>query len=63
MIERLMCALFGHKYVVIRVFNPGARQIGCARCNRTWGMHDDTRSLVDWDGDLEQMYRMLGQWK
>lgn len=62
-IERLLCALLGHKYVVLRVFNAGSRQVGCTRCNRKWGMHDDTRSFVDWDADLEQMYRMLGQWK
>ena len=53
----------GHKYVVLRVFSAGSRQVGCTRCNRKWGMHDDTRSFVDWDADLEQMYRMLGQWK
>jgi len=63
MVERLLCALLGHKYVVARVFNPGARQVGCTRCNRKWAMHDETKSFVDWDGELEKMYRSFGQWE
>ena len=62
-IERLLCALLGHKYVVLRHFNPGARQVGCTRCNRQWGMHDGTRSFVPWDRDMEQMYKMFGEWR
>jgi hypothetical protein len=26
-------------------------------------MHDNTRSFIDWDGELESMYRSFGQWK
>jgi len=62
-VERFLCALLGHRYVVLRVFNPGARQVGCTRCRRRWGMHDETRSFVPWDGSLEQMYRSFGEWK
>ena len=25
-------------------------------------MHDETRSFIEWDGELEQLYRTLGQW-
>ena len=62
MIERLLCALFGHKYVVQMVFSSTSRKLGCTRCRREWGMHDPTRSLVEWDGELEEMYKVLGQW-
>lgn len=62
MIERILCALLGHRYVVQRVFSPHSRQVGCTRCGRQWGMHDPARSLVPWDGELEDMYRVLGQW-
>lgn len=60
---RIICAIFGHKYVVLRRFNPGARQVGCTRCCHKWGMHDETRSFVPWSGEMEQLYRMLGEWK
>ena len=63
MFEQLMCAIFGHKYVVLRRFNHGARQVGCTRCKCEWGMHDGTRSFVPWDGELERMYRAFGEWK
>ena len=61
-LERAVCALFGHRYVVQRVFSPHSRQVGCTRCNRLWGMHDATRSFVPWDGSFESMYRTMGQW-
>jgi hypothetical protein len=60
---RIVCLLLGHKYLVLRVFNPSARQIGCTRCNRKWAMHDGTRSLVLWDGEFESMYKRFGEWK
>lgn len=29
MLEQLICAVFGHRYIVERVLNPGARKVGC----------------------------------
>lgn len=62
MIARLSCSLFGHKYVVERLFSPVSRKIGCTRCGQSWGMNDNVRAVVPWNGELEQMYRILGQW-
>ena len=56
MIERLICAILGHRYVVERVLNPGARKVGCTRCGRHWAMHDGTHSFVEWDGEFEKLY-------
>ena len=56
MLERLMCAIFGHRYIVAQVLNPGARKVGCTRCLRNWAMHDETRSFVPWDSDFERLY-------
>lgn len=56
MLERLLCAVLGHRYVVERVLNHGARKVGCTRCNRHWAMHDGTRSFVAWDGEFEALY-------
>lgn len=61
-IARIMCAIFDHKYFTSRVFSPISRQVVCSRCGRRWGMHDETRSFIEWDGELEQLYRTLGQW-
>lgn len=56
MLKRLVCAVIGHQYRVLRRMNPGARKVGCDRCGCTWGMHDATRSFVPWDGELEALY-------
>jgi Prophage protein (DUF1660) len=61
MIERMFCALLGHKYVVQKVFSSTSRKLGCTRCFREWGMHDPTKSLVPWDKDLKEFYRFMGQ--
>jgi hypothetical protein len=60
MFERLMCAIFGHRYVVERVLNERARKVGCTRCNQHWGMHDPTRSFVPWDGEFDALYAKGG---
>lgn len=56
MLERLLCAVLGHRYVVERVLNHGARKVGCTRCRNHWAMHDGTRSFVPWDGEFEAFY-------
>ena len=56
MLERMFCAALGHRYVVERALNHGARKVGCTRCGKHWAMHDGTRSFVEWDGELESLY-------
>ena len=62
MIERLMCALFGHKYITQLRFSPTSRKVGCARCEREWAMNDSVRAFVDWSGEFEELYKFNGQW-
>lgn len=57
MIERILCAILGHRYVVERQIAPHWRKVGCTRCFRSWGMHDPTRAFVLWDGEQEEMAR------
>ena len=63
MLKRLICSVFGHRYVVQRVFSATSRKVGCTRCNQEWGMNDSVRTIIPWDGELEQMYREFGQWE
>jgi predicted nucleic acid-binding Zn ribbon protein len=56
MFKRIVCAIFGHRYAVARVLNAHTRKVCCTRCHRNWAMHDPTRSLVDWDSELEELY-------
>lgn len=58
MLERILCAILGHRYVVERVMAPHWRKVGCARCRGQWSMHDPTRTFVPWDGEQEELARM-----
>lgn len=60
LIERLLCAVLGHRYVVEIEFCT-SRKVGCTRCHCKWGMHDDTRSFIPWDSELEALYREQGK--
>lgn len=60
MLERLLCAILGHRYVVEVLLNERTRKVGCTRCNRAWAMHDPTRSFVPWDEEIAAMYRAGG---
>ena len=62
MIERLMCALFGHKYITQLTFSPTSRKVGCTRCEREWAMNDSVRAFVDWSGEFEELYKFNKQW-
>lgn len=55
LLERFLCGLLGHRYVVERVIAPHWRRVGCTRCCRSWGMHDPTRAFVLWDGEQAEM--------
>lgn len=60
MLERMICAVLGHRYVIERVLNAGARKVGCTRCRSHWAMHDSTRSFLLWDDELEYLYATKG---
>ena len=62
MIERILCALLNHRYVVLMTFSPTSRKVGCTRCDKEWGMNDFERAFISWDNDLEEMYKLIGQW-
>jgi hypothetical protein len=59
MIERLMCVLFGHKYVVLKPLSYTSRKVGCTRCHRAWGMNDSVKAFIPWNDELEEMYKMF----
>lgn len=62
-VKRLLCAVFEHKYRVIRYFTANTRQVGCARCKRSWAMNDEVRVLLPWDKELEDLHRSMGHIK
>lgn len=56
MIKKIVCWLLGHKYRIDRVFKPTVRRVKCERCQRLWGMHDEAKCLIPWDGELAECH-------
>ena len=53
----VMCRVFRkHKYYVIKKYTKTVRKLGCRRCPKTWGMNDRVKSLLEWDGELEELH-------
>jgi hypothetical protein len=55
-IERVICAVLGHNYMVERFINPRTRKVGCTRCHRHWAMHDATQTFIEWDSEFDALY-------
>jgi 3'-phosphoadenosine 5'-phosphosulfate sulfotransferase (PAPS reductase)/FAD synthetase len=60
MLDKIKCIIMGHNYYAIQKFSKTERRVGCHNCTSEWGMNDRTSSLVDWDGELEEMYEDMG---
>lgn len=58
---RIACWLFGHRYRTWQRFGFTSERVVCPRCGRSWGMHHDTRSFIEWSRDLEGMYVQTGR--
>jgi hypothetical protein len=55
--KALLCRILGHRYYAARHFSPTHRIVGCLRCKKLWGMHDEARAFVPWDDDLTQLFK------
>jgi hypothetical protein len=63
MIERILCALFRHRYIVEKRLSESCRKIGCTRCNKKWAMNDEVRAFLPWDSDFENLYKVIKESK
>lgn|GEM_PF-2543691 len=55
-LKRIKCRIVGHNYRVVQRFSGSVRRVKCDCCDADWGMNDNTRSLIDWDNELEEMH-------
>ena len=57
----LLCRLLFHKLVVVKGYDRGVSQkVRCIRCGKAFGIHYGVKAFVPWDGELEEMHRILG---
>ena len=60
MLRKLCCRLIGHRYRVVQEFSSHSRRVVCDHCGADWGMNDQTRTMIPWDEELAEIYRMFG---
>jgi hypothetical protein len=55
----MCCFIFGHRYRLKRDITPHIREVKCLRCDKMWGMNDETNDLLPLDDDLLEIHEML----
>jgi transposase-like protein len=61
MFKRIVCLLFNHEFRLIQTFEPQKSQrVRCKRCNRDFVINHNVRAVLEWDKELEELYRALG---
>jgi len=54
--KKIICWLIGHQYKVAKAFSYSSRAVFCKRCRSVWGMNDEVRAIVPWDGELSKLH-------
>ena len=57
---RVVCLLFGHKYVLTQSLSQQSRRVACTRCRHMFAMNDDVRAVVPWDAGFHRLYESQG---
>lgn len=59
-IKRIKCKFGYHKYFLVQELTSWSRKIGCKNCSKLFGMNDNVKIVIEWDKDLEEMYKRVG---
>lgn len=59
-LAKLICFIFGHRYIVAQEFRDDARRVVCPDCRGDWGMNDSVQAFIEWDEELADIYRLQG---
>lgn len=57
LLNKIRCFIFGHNFYVHRKINATNRRVKCNICKSDWAMNDDTKTLLKWDSDFEELYK------
>lgn len=53
-LKRLLCAVFGHAWVVVRELEIGGSLIECVGCQNQVCYHPGRRQVIPYDSEVEQ---------
>jgi hypothetical protein len=55
----LICLIRCHDFKIVQELSRYARKLHCPRCGKYFAMNDEFQALLEWDSELEALYRML----
>tara|TARA_R110002153_G_scaffold8522_1_gene36537 strand:+ start:504 stop:668 length:165 start_codon:yes stop_codon:yes gene_type:complete len=50
-------------YYKIKELSDYSIKVGCSCCSKQWGMHHPTKSFIEWDQDLAEIYSTKIIWE
>lgn len=56
LINWIKCWLGLHAFYRIKKLSHQSEKLGCKNCSGQWGLNHPTKSLVEWDEDLEFLH-------
>ena len=60
--NKLLCLFGHHSYYEVKKLSGYSVKVGCACCSKQWGMNHPTKSFVEWDEDLADIYATKITW-
>ncbi len=57
--KKLICKLFGHKYIRIRKINFDIEKVFCERCLSEFGIHHGLKTILPLDNDLRNAHKII----
>lgn len=59
-LNRLACAVLGHRIATHQVFTTETRRVICDCCGGDYAMNDRERILTPWNGEFAKFYEDMG---
>jgi len=58
-ILKILCKFNWHKYEYVKRVSPATHKIKCTRCGTYFAINTDTRCVLKWDLEIEDMFYQL----
>lgn len=57
--KKIICYVFGHKYVLKRKISGTIQELYCGRCNREFGINHDVRCVLPLTEELKTLHQEI----
>jgi hypothetical protein len=54
--KKLICAIFGHRYRLLRQISPTIQELNCSRCKKEFGINHTVKAVLPMDDELRKLH-------